>query len=454
MSLVDDLRAVVADGSVTAPVPTEFRSDWFGRTGHADVLVRAGSVADVAAAVGRCAESGVAVIPIGGNTGLVGGTLSQHEGPTIALSLAGLSAVEIEPVTATATVQAGVTIADLHRAARDHGLTYGVDLASRDSATVGGTIATNAGGVHVCAYGTTRQQVLGLEAVLADGSVVTDLRGLPKDNTGYSLRDLFVGSEGTLAVVTAARVQLHPLPARRLVLAMPAASLGECVAVGRQVAGQFRLLACEAVDTPSWQAAAADLSLRDPLPTAAGAYVCLVEMDLAATSVEAALALLGDAVELPDEAAVAVDEPDRVALWRLREAQAEWWSLVAGHHTGTHSHKYDITLPMAGLDAGVDQLTAMLADTAAVARAGVFGHVYEGSLHVQLVAAPAPGLDEQVLRFVSAAGGSLSAEHGVGRDKAQWLGLRRSPAELAAMRAIKHALDPHGILNPGAVLDE
>ncbi len=454
VTLYDDLAAAVTDGSLAAPVPSQYLVDWFGRVGRADVLVRARTVADVRATLSVCAATGAAVIPVGGNTGLVGATVTQRREPTVVLSLADLTACELDADGSTAVVQAGVTIADLHAAARSVGRTYGVDLASRDSATIGGTIATNAGGIHVCAYGTTRHQLLGLQVVLADGSVLDDLRGLPKDNTGYSLRDLICGSEGTLGIVTAARVRLPQHPGNRLVLVFPTATLSECVTIGHRLSARFRLLACEAVDLGSWRAAAADLDQRDPLSSNGPGFAGLVELDVGAADASDALVGLADVLEPLAEVTVAITDAERSALWRLREGQADWWAHLATDSPGPVTlHKYDVTLPPADLDPTMTAIADLLSRTEQVQRWGVFGHVYEASLHIQLTAVDADGLDEAVLRLVSTRGGSLSAEHGVGRDKARWLSLRRSGPELAAMRAVKDALDPRGVLNPGVIFD-
>ncbi len=452
VAFVDDLRTVLPPDQVIAPAPDALLTDWFGRRGHADVLVRPRTTEEVAAALTMAGERRVAVVPVGGNTGLVGGTLLATAGPSMALSLAGLTECEVDAAGSTALVGAGVTVADLHAAAAAADLTYGVDLASRDSATVGGTIATNAGGIHVCAYGTTRSQVLGLEVVLADGSVLSDLRGLPKDNTGYALRDLVIGSEGTLAVITRARLRLHPAPARRLLLAAPCDTLLDCVALGRACGRAAPLLSCECVDTASWEAAAVALSQRDPLAGAPGTYRALVEIDVGSRGPAAVLTEMAPTLELLPDVAVAEAGADRAALWRLREGQAEWWNLVAAQDSGAELFKFDITLPLADLDAAFTPVAGLLAEEPAVRRWGVFGHVFEGSLHLQFTASPQPDLEERILTLVSAAGGSLSAEHGVGRDKAGYLHLRRSPPELAAMRSVKDALDPGGILNPGVIL--
>jgi FAD/FMN-containing dehydrogenase len=388
------------------------------------------------------------VIPVGGNTGLVGGTLAPTDAgrPMVVLSTERLVGTAVDPSAGTVLAGAGVTIAEVHREASRQGWTFGVDFAARDSATVGGAIATNAGGLRVCAYGTMRRQVAGLEAVLGDGSVVTDLMGLPKDNTGFDLRDLLTGSEGCLAVVTRARLELHRPPGELMSLAVPQPTLRDALAVAAAVGMCGRTMAAEVVDWASWSGAAVDLQLRDPLPGLVAGYALLV--DLASVDGDRLAAVLAGQ---PD-AVVAERSGDRHLLWQPREGQTEWWSASA-RTMRLFVHKFDVSLPLGTLDESVAQLRRLCADWPGVAGFGVFGHLLEGSLHIQVLA---PGGNAEhprrLLAAVAESGGSISAEHGIGRDKAALLPLRRSAAEIDAMRRIKQALDPAGVLNPGAVL--
>lgn len=449
MTLLSDLRSALGTQRTTAPVPDAYVTDWLGRRGRADVVIRPAYLEQIRRVLAICRDHHAAIIPLGGNTGLVGGSVARLEQPTVVLNLADLNRCAIDRRAGTAIAGAGVTLADLHRAAETAGWYYGVDLAARDSATVGGTIATNAGGIHVCAFGGTRAQLLGIQAVLADGSVIDDLRGLPKDNTGYSLRDLLCGSEGTLGIVTAACLRLHRPPRERLTLGLPVATLAAAVDIAQSASRRYRLLAGEVVDCRSWRDSAGALATRDPLPASDQGYTLIVELDLAGTRPDAAVDVLAETLpEAGDGVVVAVDEPERRALWRLREGQAEWWTML--RTTDRVLHKYDITLPIPVIDEAVAHIGDRLRES--VDRWGVFGHVVEGSLHIQATSRSDPDLDRDVLAIVSDFGGSLSAEHGVGRDKAALLALRRSPAELRAMAAVKRALDPSGMLNPGVVL--
>lgn len=442
-----DLTAILGAPGVQEPTPAA-TTDWLGRTGSIGGVVRPESSAQVADVVGYCRNRNLAMVPMGGNTGLVGGTVGPLGPDSVVVDLTGLRDLTVDPIAGVARAGAGVTLTDLQRAAADAGWYYGVDLAARDSATVGGTVATNAGGIRVCAFGSTRAQLLGIQAVLPDGSLIDDLRALPKDNTGYSLRDLLCGSEGTLGIVTAAALRLHRPPGQTVTFALTVDDFEQAVATAQRLSRGLRLLAAETVDADSWRVAAADLGLRDPVGPAAG-QVLLVELDAGARSPQDALdeALAAGGAELDDATVVAVDEPERRALWRLREGQAEWWAAQA---TGAWPlHKYDVTVPVAGLDATLSVLAGILRPV--VRRWGVFGHVYEGSLHVQAVGGTGVDVDRAVLTAISEAGGSLSAEHGVGRDKAAALGLRRSAAEIEAMTAVKRALDPDNLMNPGVL---
>lgn len=437
---------VRAVGAAHCVMPAPAGADWLGRPRQpAAALVRPATATETAEVLRACAAAGAAVVPLGGDTGLVGGTLPQvADRPVVLLATTRMHGIE---VTGAGTVLAGAgePLGAVQRAAAASGWHYGVDLAARDGATIGGTVATNAGGIHVCHYGDTRAQLLGLEAVLADGSVLTDLRGLAKDNTGMNLPSLICGSEGTLAVVTRVLLRLHRPPERLVVVAAPVPTLAAGLALGRELTGAGVLHACEIVGADSWRDAAAGLGLRDPLP--ADRFVVLVE--LVGTDSEALAAVLATAA--PD-ATGAFDAADRRSLWALREGQSEWWSRRRAQQPGSVLHKFDVALPLARLDECWQQVAAHLRTAPGVQAFGVFGHLAEGSLHVQALVEPD---DESfatgVLRLVAATGGTISAEHGVGRDKAGLLELRRSPAELAAGRAIKAALDPAGILNPGAV---
>jgi FAD/FMN-containing dehydrogenase len=437
-----------------ADVVEGYTSDWTGRyRGAARCVLRPGSTDEVAAVIRACAEAAVPVVPQGGNTGLVGGSVpagaaaapgnvaapgAVAAGAPVVLSTRRLRQLHpVDPVAGQVTAGAGVTIAELQAHARQAGLSYGVDLAARDSATVGGTIATNAGGVQTVRYGFTRAQLLGVEAVLADGSVVSRLAGLAADNTGYDLAALLAGSEGTLAVVTAARLRLWPRDENLITVLAGVDDIAAAAALAAEVRACGGLRAAEYVEADGVALVCRHAGLRPPLEREYPAYL------LAETTGMDSAERLSQLPQLAD-AAVADDAAGRSALWAYRERHTEAIS-AAGI-----PHKLDVALPsgeLAAFRAGLDGAIGGH-------RAIVFGHIGAGNLHVNVLGPEADddAVDDAVLTLVAKHGGTISAEHGIGRAKARWLGLTRSAAEIAAMRAIKTALDPAGLLNPGVLL--
>lgn len=439
-AVLGELRGIVGDAHMlTDPdVTAGFAVDWTGRwRGSTPAVVRPGSTEEVAAIVGVARRTRTAIVPQGGNTGLVGGGVPLHGEVVVSLTrLDGIT--DVDPHGGQLTAGAGVTVAAVQAAAAGAGWAYGVDLAARDSATVGGTVATNAGGLRVLRYGDTRAQVLGVEAVLGTGEVISHLGGLVKDNTGYHLPSLLCGSEGTLGIVTAARLRLVPRHEHRVVALVGLGSMAEAVALG----GQVRREVAE-VDAVEFLTAACRALVGLPLPLAEEhAVYVLVECAGHADPTDGLAAVVGDR-----PAAVAgPSEPGRRAeLWRYRESITE-----AVNQVGPPV-KLDVTLPATELARFVDDVPSVLPPGA---RAWLFGHVADGNVHVNVTGTD-PGdeaVDDAVLRLVAERGGSISAEHGIGTAKQPWLHLVRSPEELSAMRAIKAALDPDGVLNPGALL--
>ena len=447
MGITGQLAEIVGDDHVlTDPdVVGGYTADWTGRYhGAAACVARPGSPAEVAGVIRACAQAGVPVVPQGGNTGLVGGSVppgadgprGAGDGPVV-LSTRRLRRLDpVDTVAAQVTAGAGVTLADLQAHARRAGFSYGVDLASRDSATVGGTISTNAGGVHTVRYGFTRAQLLGVEAVLADGSVVSRLAGLAADNTGYDLAALLAGSEGTLGVITAARLRLWPPDESLITVLAGVEDMAAAAALSAEVRACGGMRAAEYIEAEGVALVCEHAGLRPPLDREYPAYL------LAETAGLDSAERLSQLPQLAD-AAVADDASGRAALWAYRERHTEAIS-AAGI-----PHKLDVALPFGELA----PFRAALDDAVSGHRAIVFGHIGAGNLHVNVLG-PDPGddsVDEAVLGLVAKHGGTISAEHGVGRAKAPYLGLTRSQAEIAAMRAIKTALDPQGLLNPGVL---
>lgn len=429
---------------LTAPdVTAGYAVDWTGRfRGATPAVVRPGSVEEVAAVLALCDAAGVAIVPQGGLTGLVGGAVPLDG--EVVLSLRRLVALgSVDGVAGQVTAAAGVTIAAVAGAADAAGWAYGVDFAARDSATLGGSIATNAGGLRVLRYGATRQQVLGVEAVLADGRVVSHLGGLVKDNTGYDVAGLVCGSEGTLAVVTAARLRLVPRYARRVVALLAFASTEAALAaVGALRRDVDALEAAELFFGDGLALVCSHAGWPLPFPAEHAAYL-LVESAAHDDPTDALSTAVG-ALAAVDDVAVATDGPGRARLWRYREAHTEAINALGP------PHKLDVTLPAAALAAFVPRVRERVAP----AQTWLFGHAADGNLHVNVTGVDPDdeSVDDAVLTLVAELGGSISAEHGIGAAKRRWLHLNRSPAEIATFRAIKRALDPNNTLNPNVLL--
>lgn len=444
-----DLVAAVGEANVLtdADLVAGYATDWTGRwRGSTAAVVRPADTAEVAEVMRCCTAHAVPVVPQGGNTGLSGGATPL--GGEIVLSLVRLTGIEDpDPEMGQVTVGAGVTVAHAAAALVAEGWTLGVDLAARDTATVGGAVATDAGGLRVLRWGSMRRQVVGLEAVLADGSVVTRLGGLPKDNAGYDLPGLLCGSEGTLAVVTRVRLALVPVPRHRVTALLGVGSLQEAV----QVVGALRrsvpeLDLAEVMLQDGVELVCAHRGWDPPLASEPPVLL-LVEASGTVDPTERLAAAL-DEVPVPlDEVAVATDSVGRERLVRHREAHTEAIS-AAGI-----PRKLDVSIPwpvLAEVVAGVQHLVGEQPG----ARAVVFGHLGDASVHLNLLGLEGDAgdaVEDEVLRRVAAAGGSISAEHGIGRAKVRWLPLVRSEEDLQAMASIRRALDPQGLLNPGAL---
>jgi FAD/FMN-containing dehydrogenase len=453
LTLVAGLQAIVGSGHVLLDrdVRASYETDWTGRfTGESCAVVRPATTAEVARVLAACADAGVPVVVQGGNTGLVGGGVpapGPSDNPPVVVLTTRLT--ELGPVSAASrqvTVGAGVTLAALTAHAQAAGLDFGVDLAARQSATVGGMVATNAGGIRVLRHGSMREQVAGVEAALIDGRVVSRLDGLAKDSTGYDIGHLLAGSEGTLAVVTRLRLRLvaaEPCRAAALVAVRDtAAAVGLLASLRADLPG---LSAAELCFGPGLALVARHLGVGVPLAGAGEAYV-LIEVAGQTDPMGHLLAAL-EAAEQVLDATVASSAADRARLWRLREGHTEAIG-AAGMPV-----KLDVSVPADRLAEFVARLPADVGRVEPAAALVIFGHLAEANLHVNILgAAGAEAATGAVLALVAGLGGSISSEHGIGRAKAHWLGLSRSPAEIAVMRSVKAAFDPAGLLNPGVLL--
>ncbi len=432
-----------------------YTTDWTRRFhGPSTAVVRPANVTEVAEVVRACGEYGVAIVPQGGNTGLVGGSVPGAAvggaAAPIVMSTSRLNVVgDVDVQRAQVTAQAGVTVANLRQHAHVAGWEYGVDLAARDTATVGGTIATNAGGVRVCAYGTTRAQVLGVQAVMADGSVIEQLSGLVKDNSGYDLAGLLTGSEGTLAIVTAARLRLVPRPRAGIVTMMGVATYDEGIAVLTEIrAAGLRVLAAEIMDAPGTRLVCDVAGLPWPLMRTDHSHIALFEVE--ETETGNAVVELGEVIvghRENSDSIVATDVSDRVRLWSYRERQTEAVSTLGV------VHKLDVSVPLSRLQDFADGLVRIVSENPVVEQQVVFGHLAEANLHIEIVGPDSADerVDAAVLAWAASCGGSVSAEHGIGRAKAAYLPLCRSADDIKAMATIKRSLDPRGIFNPGVL---
>ena len=432
-----ELSELVGAGNVLATKDTMagFVVDWTGRyRGDALAVVFPTTTTQVSAVLTWCQSHGIPVVPQGGNTGLVGGSVPSVNSGAVVLSLKRMNAMgSIDPISGQVTVQAGVPLAALQAQARAAGWEFGVDLAARDSATLGGMVATNAGGIHVVGNGMMRKQILGVEVVLASGEVIRSMSGLAKNNTGYDFTQLFCGSEGTLGVITEVSLQLIRPHETELILA-GCDSVNAALAIASRFMGN--LAAVEIMDRGGIEAVSRVAGIPIPFPTP---FHLLVEVTGE---------LDPEQLEDLEHLTLAMDSRDRENFWALRERITE---SLAAESTGV-GHKLDISVPLGELDAIYREITTLL-DQPDARNVVLFGHLMDGNFHVSFATDTDDStLDTAVLELVAARGGSISAEHGVGHMKSDHLHLSRSATEIAAMRGIKSALDPAGILNPGVLL--
>jgi len=453
-------RNVLTDAGAMAP----FLTDWRGRfSGRADAVVLPATTLETAAVVLACARHEAAIVTQGGNTGLSGGATPAPEGRSVVLNTRRMNRIRtVDPVNDTITVEAGCTLQAVRDAALGAGRLFPLSLAAQGSCTIGGNLATNAGGTQVLRYGNTRELALGLEVVLADGAVWDGLRGLRKDNSGYDIKQVFIGSEGTLGVITAATLKLFALPRSRLTALAGLESVEKAIELlnrMRAVAGPT-LTAFELMSDESLLPAAGLLGLKrlplEPLTP----WLVLLEISDHEDEVHARSLLeagLDPAAGAPViDAALASSLAESLELWRLREAIPEAQARSGGNV------KHDVSLPLSAISEFVRETGERLGRRFEWAQPVVFGHLGDGNLHYNVGSragmAPQVAFDHEqelndvVYGVVREQGGSFSAEHGLGQLKRSAALLYKPAVELSLMRAIKCALDPYGRMNPGKLL--
>ena len=469
-TLIDTLRALLG----TAHVLTEpfdiapYCTDWRGRySGQPLCVARPGSTDEVAAVVAACAAANIAIVPQGGNTGLCGGATplgtDRHPQGEIVISLGRLNRIRgIDTDNNTLTVEAGCTLAAVQAAAAEAGRLFPLSLAAEGTATIGGNLSTNAGGVQVLRYGNARELCLGLEVVLPDGRIWHGLRGLRKDNTGYDMKHLFIGAEGTLGLITAAVLKLFSRP-RQVATAWaavpsPAAAVALLTRLREKIGG--RVTAFELIGRPALDLVVQHIpGSRNPLENHSPWQVLIelsdtMESDLATPLEE----VLFDAVNAGEagDAALAHSESQAKALWKLRESIAEAQKIEG------LSIKHDISLPVSRIPEFIERSDAALSANFPGVRIVCFGHLGDGNLHYnqskptdlnnEAFIDQTPAVNRVVHDLVHELDGSISAEHGLGQLKREEILRYKSTVEMDMMRAVKHALDPSGLMNPGKIL--
>ena len=435
-------RHVSTDPDVLAARSVDHTGRYRGRAG---ALVRPGSAGEVAEVLRACRDAGTHVTIQGGRTSLVAGTVPEHDDVLLSTErLTGLG--EVDTVERRVTIGAGVPLAVLQHTATAAGLVFGVDLAARDSATVGGMAATNAGGLRTVRYGNMGEQIVGLDVALPDGSLLRRHSRVRADNTGYDLPALFVGAEGTLGVITALDLRLHPIPAHRVTAVCGFAGLDALVEAGRTFAGLDGIAALELIDARATALTAEHLGVGAPVD---GRRLLLVEL-AGDRDLTERLAGAFDEVRMCGEPAVGVDLTAQQRLWRLRESVAD---VLGGYGPPL---KFDVSLPLSAIDGFARDAAALVAARAPGAIPVLFGHIGEGNLHLNVLGCAAEaeaGLYAPMMDLIAGCGGNVSSEHGVGSRKRGYLTMARERADIAARRAVKAAFDPTGYLNAAVLFD-
>lgn len=459
-TLLEDLRAALGESAIQsgAQIEPRYLADWSVSAAETPPLAVAlpRTTAEVATILKLCTAHKTPVAPQGGLTGLVGGATPIEGG--IAISLERMRAIEeIDPAAATLTVQAGAPLQSVQDAADEAGFLFPLDIGSRGSCAIGGNVSTNAGGNRVLRYGMTRDLVMGMEVVLADGTVLTSLNKMQKNNTGYDLKHLFIGAEGTLGVITRLVLRLFPKPASECTALVACPNYESVLDVLRRARAELggALSAFEVMWPEFYTLATTEHGIRPPLPSGHAIYVLMDSLGSdQARDTEAFSALIERALEagIVEDAVIAQSHREGKEIWGLRD------SVVQFQRTMNPQAGFDVSLPIGRMQDFVDTCKSALLIADPALRAVWFGHIADSNLHICVKLRPdGPtkyDIDRIVYTQVRDYGGSVSAEHGIGLLKRPYLGFTRTPEEIAVMRRIKAALDPDGILNPGKVFSD
>jgi FAD/FMN-containing dehydrogenase len=455
--LIEQLKKIVGpQGWTTEAADLEPRlTDWRGAVrGATPIVISPANTQEVAGVIRACADANVAIVPQGGNTGMCAGAVPDASGTQIVLLLARMNAIRsVDAANFSMEVEAGCILENLQRAATAVDRHFALSLSAEGSCQIGGNLSTNAGGINVVRYGTARAQVLGLEAVLADGTIVSSLRSLQKDTAGYDLKQLFIGSEGTLGIITAATLKLYPLPGvistALVAIESPGDAVGLLAYLRTELADSveaFELVSSYVFGLVEKHIPNSVLPFDDQAPW----YVLLdVAIGGDEKRLESALVSAAEAGLLSD-AVIAKNSAEAARLWRMRHSIAE------AERSERNAQKHDISVPLSRMEEFLRRGESLLSEMVPDAQLVAFGHVGDGNLHYNVALPDGSEDGENVTRaiydLVDELGGSFSAEHGVGFLKRQYLPVYRNEGEIALMRTLKRTLDPKNILNPGKVI--
>ena len=447
---IAELKSLLGSGRISEDedIIKTYSDDWTGRyRGFARAVISPESTDEVAEILNWCSTNQVGVVPQGGNTGMVGGSTPLNG--ELIISLRKMKNVNFSDTNDNQIVaEAGATLLEIQNLALERSMIYGVDFAARDSATIGGTIATNAGGLNVLRYGTTRRQIISVEAVTGTGEIIGNLNGLDKDNTGYHLPSLLCGSEGTLAIVTRAKLRLRPKPKENVSILFGLDTIQDAVNLTEAcVSTSTEIIACELFFQKGVDLVREAYDLQPLWNNRKSIYLlCEFAGDLGVLD-RLNENVLGEMLRTHDSILVATSDRERQRLWQYRELHT-----LAISNKGIPL-KLDVTIPLGNLTHFLDSIATICGNINPLSIPYVFGHSADGNMHLNILQSEpnVAEMEEEILKFVVSLDGSISAEHGIGRSKAPYLHLQRNDEEIRLFREMKKAFDPKGILNPDVI---